>query len=201
MNPTYSKVLYSDNQFLSIITRIYKRPHGLANNLASIDALTDKDCEQIFIRDNIGVGMLAANESFSHPQTKAFVSGKYVYLLDDDDFITNPGMITELKKIAQEHDPDIIFFRMIIKNDMNGNLYPTTEICWGIKPVIARIGGSCFVVKRDLWMKHIDKFAQPRCGDFYFIDAAFNDTKNVYWHDVVMAETGMVSRGKPEKTW
>lgn len=201
MKPTYSKVSYSDLPFLSIVTRVYQRPKGFANNQLSVDALTDKDCEQIFITDTIGHGMLAANESFSHPQTKALIEGEYVYLLDDDDFITNPDMIAELKKIAQKHNPDIIFFRMIIKNDMNGNLYPTTELCWGNKPIIARIGGSCFVVKRDLWMKHIDKFAQPRCGDFAFINAVFNDGAICHWHDVVMAETGMVSRGKPEKAW
>lgn len=195
----YSKDKYCGNPFLSIITRVYKRPVGLSQNLASIHRLKDKDIEQIFIHDNVGVGMFEANKSFGNNEVRSLIDGEYVYLLDDDDFIVNPGMIGELKKIAKEHTPDVIFFRMIIKlGQIPGDLYPTNDLCWGVKPVIARIGGSCFVVKKEIYLKHIHEFAKPRCGDFYFINAVFESGAKCYWHDKVQAETGKVSRGKPE---
>jgi hypothetical protein len=184
------------NQFLTIITRCFKRPNGLSKNQSSIAELSDQDFEQIFITDSEGVGLAEANKSFGF--VNDLIEGKYVFLLDDDDFITNPEMISELKKISDEYDPDVIFFRMTIKNNQNGNYYPTTELCWGNKPIIARIGGSCFVVKSEVYKKFIHHFAKPRCGDFYFIEAVFNSGAKVYWHDVKMCETGKVSRGKPE---
>lgn len=183
-----------ENPFLSIITRKYKRPHGLSKNLESVKALSDQDYEQIFITDDVGKGLLEANRSFQDVSP----SGYMVFLLDDDDFIVNPDMIAELKAIVKDHNPDVIFFRMIIKNNMNNNWYPTDELCWGNRPVIARIGGSCFVVKNHIYKKFIHNFAHARCGDFYFINAVFESGAKCYWHDKLMCETGRVSRGKPE---
>lgn len=181
--------------FLTIITRTYKRPIGLSKNLESVNALLSKDFEQIFIEDNIGVGMLEANRSFQNVSP----NGEYVFLLDDDDFIVNKNMIDDLKNVAEKwSNPDVIFFRMIIKNNMNNNLYPTDELCWGNKPIIARIGGSCFVVKNEIYKKFIHNFAHVRCGDFYFIDAVFKSGASCCWLDVIMSETGKVSRGKTE---
>jgi hypothetical protein len=193
----YSKPIIRNNPFLSIITRRYKRPVGLARNRESVLDQTDMDLEQIYITDNAGMGLLSANKSFGNPEVKMLIEGNYVYLLDDDDYITNPDMVKELKLIVLQHNPDVIFFRMIIKNNMNGNYYPTA-ICWKDRPMIAHIGGSCFVVKREIYMKFIHEFAKPRCGDFYFIDAVFRSGAKCYWHDVLMAETGKVSRGQPE---
>lgn len=189
-------IFKSETPFLSIITRCYKRPVGFTKNLESILELTDKDAEQIYITDKIGIGLYEANKSFGF--VKNTIKGEYVFLLDDDDFITNPNMVSELKQIAKEHNPDVIFFRMTIKNGQNNNYYPTDELCWGNKPIIARIGGSCFVVKKEVYNKFIHHFAKTRCGDFYFINEVVNSGASVYWHDVKMCETGKVSRGKPE---
>lgn len=182
--------------FLSIITRCYSRPIGFSRNQESIEDLIDLDIEQIFVRDNVGIGLYEANKALGFP--RQIISGKYVFFLDDDDFITNSDMVGHLKRIAAEHNPDVIFFRMTIKNGQNNNYYPTDELCWGKKPIIARIGGSCFVVKRNIYLQFIHHFAKPRCGDFYFINEVFNSGAKVYWHDVKMCETGKVSRGKAE---
>lgn len=204
----FSKKKYTDEPFLSIITRFYKRPIGLSKNLASIESLIDKDIEQIFITDNVGTGMLEANRAFSHPTVKQMIEGEYVFLLDDDDFIINTNMVSDLKEAVQPlkggvymnsfSGPDVIFFRMIIKNGMNNNHYPT-ELCWSEqKPMIAHIGGSCFAVKKEVYLKLIHNFAHARCGDFFFIDAVMKSGASSCWIDVLMAETGKVSRGKAE---
>jgi len=189
-------LLRTANPFLSIITRKYKRPVGLSNNQESIKSLIGKDYEQIFINDPIGVGMLVANQGFQ--LATSFINGEYVFLLDDDDYITNPSMIDDLKQIHFEYNPDVIFFRMTIKNGMNNNYYPTSH-CWDAKiPMIAHIGGSCFVVKKHLYTKFIHNFAHPRCGDFYFIDSIIKSGASTFWHNVKMCETGKVSRGEKE---
>jgi len=195
MTQSVEKIMYSDKPFLTIITRCYKRPNGLSRNQKSIEALNSRDFEQIFITDHVGVGLLEANRSFSDPKVLEMIEGEYVFLLDDDDFIVNKYMIEELKSVG---DYDIIFFRMTIKNGMNNNHYPTDELCWGKKPVIARIGGSCFIVRADIYKQYAHEFAVQRCGDFYFIDKVWKNTNIHLWYDKLMCETGSVGRGKPE---
>lgn len=169
MKQTITKDTLVPNPFLTIITRCYKRPNGISKNKHSINALTDPDIEQIFITDNEGLGLLEANKSFAYPEVLDLIKGGYVFLLDDDDFIINPDMIRQLKSISFiEDSPDIIFFRMTIKNGQNNNHYPTDELCWGKEPIIARIGGSCMVVKTDWYKKYANHFGVARCGDFFF---------------------------------
>jgi len=194
---TYSKTSYSENPFLSIITRKYKRPIGFNKNQESIQSLIDKDIEQIFITDHKGLGLFAANTSFGNRQVREMITGKYVFLLDDDDFIVNPYMVSELIMVHAEFDPDVIFFRMNIIGGPNGDLYPTPNT-WEKEPVIAQIGGSCFVVKREIYLKHIHEFAKARCGDFAFIKSVFESGAKCFWHDSLMCQTGKISRGKPE---
>jgi hypothetical protein len=194
---TIEKKKYSDEPFLSIITRRYIRPEGFEKNQSSINCLVDKDIEQIFIIDSVGHGMLNANKSFSLPEVKSIVSGKYVFLLDDDDYITNPFMTIQLKSIAESTNADVIFFKMFIKNK-NMCLYPTPNQWKNNTMFAGSIGGSCFVVKNEIYQKHIENFGHVRMGDFNFINAVMKTNPNVYWLDKQMSETGRVSRGAKE---
>ncbi len=198
-----STITHKENPFLTIITRCYKRPLGINRHLESIGTLTDKDLEQIMIGDPIGIGMLEANKSFSYPEVLQKITGKYVFLLDDDDFIVNPNMIRDLKwvhekfTVALNGNWDIIFFRMNIIGGPNGDLYPTPET-WEKAPKIAHIGGSCMVVSTEIYKKFIHNFAHTRCGDFKFLDAIWKTNPKVYWLDKIMCQTGSIGRGKPE---
>lgn len=189
-----------ENPFLSVITRRHgkRRPQGFERNQQSMKELKGT-WEQIFITDHIGKGMHYANMSFM--LASPHVKGKYVYLLDDDDFINNPGMPEILKDISERHNPDVIVFRMTIKNGAFNNHYPSPQ-CWKEKrPIHAHIGGSCFVVKRELWKQNIHHFGKPRFGDYFFLDALWkvNPRIKTYWCDTLMAETGgKPSHGKTE---
>lgn len=182
-------------EFLTIITRCMtgRRPTLYKQHKEAIKKLKDyKDVQIIRIHDQIGHGMHFANQQFE--RVKDLVEGKYVFLLDDDDFITNPNMVRDLKECP---DSDIIYFRMTILNGAYNNTYPTFNV-WEKHPIMAQIGGSCFVVERELWKRNIHRFGVPRCGDFYFIDKTHRDAKKIFWLDKKMSETGRVSRGKPE---
>lgn len=183
---------YSKNPFLSIITRCCKRPNGLTKNQQSINSLTDKDFEQVFIEDEIGYGMLEANTSFQY--VKNIIKGEYVYLLDDDDFIVEPRMIEELKKYKSY---DVIFVKNKILTGDGDQLYPKKSI-WKGTPKRGTIGGSCFVVKKEIYKKYISHFAKPSFGDFDFITAVLSDKPKCAWLDLLVMETGKVSRGATE---
>lgn len=183
--------------FVSFITRKYKRPNGLRKNVASLMAQKgDVGFEQITIEDPVGYGLHAANASFS--LVRHMIRGKWVHLLDDDDFLVNPNFVKRIKEIDEKHSPDVIVFRMIIKTGSWDNYYPS-PVCWEQKkPILAHIGGSCFVIRDKLFRKFISHFNQPRCGDFYFINALYQSGAKFYWHDELMAETGKVGKGQPE---
>jgi hypothetical protein len=195
------KELGTGDPFLSFVTRrmVGKRPEGYAKNQQSMLDLAkhDADFEQVFIDDAVGYGMLKANQSFS--LVRNVVKGAYIHLLDDDDFIRNPQMVTELKRVAAENNyPDVIFFKYIIKTGSWDNTYPTPEV-WG-KPEMkfAHFGGGCCVVSAEVYRQYIHHFGHPRGGDFQFISAVLADKPTVAWLDVVMGETWKVSRGRTE---
>jgi hypothetical protein len=189
-----------DNPFLSVITRRHgdRRPEGFKRNQIAMNNLKGS-WEQILIKDKVGKGLYYANMSFM--LASPFITGEYVYMIDDDDFINNQKMIPILQDIAERHNPDVIVFRMTIKNGAFNNHYPSPQ-CWKEKrPIQAHIGGSCFVVKRELWKQHIHHFGKPRFGDYFFLEALWRIVPKIktYWCDVLMAETGgKPSHGKTE---
>lgn len=188
----------SDSPFLTIVTRKHgeRRPQGLSRNVRSINALKG-DWQQIFIKDKKGLGMHYANMSFvlSVPEIK----GEWVYLLDDDDNLVNPEMVNELKAVAESENPEVIVFRMTIKNGAFGNHYPSPQ-CWKEKmPIMAHIGGSCFALRKDVFIKYIPYFGRPRCGDYYMLEEIWKSSPKVSWIDKLMSETGgNPSHGKTE---
>ena len=74
--------------FLSIVTRCFKRPSLLERNKESVYNQLDQDWEHIFIVDDIGMGMEAANKALA--LNKHLISGEYVFILDDDDILVLP---------------------------------------------------------------------------------------------------------------
>ena len=188
---------YCEKPFLSIVTRCMenKRPMGLYKNNKSIEDQVAKNFEQIFIIDPKGYGMLEANKSFAY--VSDMIRGEYVHLLDDDDSYTNPDFVALMECAARKGDYDIIFFKMYIYTGDGDNIYPKPD-CWGDIPKIARIGGSCFIVKTELYKKYISEFGVRRCGDFQFLKALWTEPDlKVLWHDEIMCES-KPSHGKAE---
>lgn len=183
-----------DAPFLSIVTRTMPgRPKGIEFNQGGIAIQVKRNFEQVFIEDHKGMGMLEANRSFQY--VSDMIRGEYVHLLDDDDYYTNPVFTQRMEELATTK-PDIILFKMKIFTGDGDNIYPKPD-CWGDIPKIARIGGSCFIVRRDVYQKHIHQFGIRRCGDFNFLKSVWTDSPRVIWHDEMMCEA-KPSYGKPE---
>jgi hypothetical protein len=186
-----------DKPFLSIVTRCMegKRPKGITLNQESVNAQLEKNYEQIFINDPKGYGMLEANKSFAY--VSDMIKGQYIHLLDDDDIYIKESFTLRMKEIADRENPDIILFKMYIHTGDGDNIYPKSD-CWGDIPKIARIGGSCFIVKKELYQRYIHEFGVRRCGDFQFLRALWTEPNlKAYWHDEIMCES-KPSHGKPE---
>lgn len=190
----YEEVSFKPNPFLSIVTRRMngKRVDLFKNHEQSIQKLESLDYQQVFIIDNVGHGMLDANSSFQY--VKDMIKGEFVFLLDDDDFITDKDFIGVLKNNSY---CDVIFFKNKILTGDGDELYPKKESWETRQPKRGQIGGSCFVVRKWVYDKYIHNFAHPSFGDWNFITEVLKDESvKCKWVDRLMFETGKVSRGR-----
>lgn len=178
------------SKFLSVVTRCYKRPKMLARNKASLEAQTCQDYEHVFLVDEVGVGIAEANRRL----TEAQVSGEYVYVLDDDDEISDPNFINDLQAIARQHAPDVIMVR-----SENGELGILPAV-WNKRLIKDHVDMLNFVVKADVFRQHAHAFANGSIGgDFTFINDVFeHGIYRVHWHDKVVARIQKRSHGEPE---
>jgi glycosyltransferase involved in cell wall biosynthesis len=160
----------------------------LAKNIASLEAQTDPDYEQLFIVDDEGQGIGWANRSLIMVEPV----GDYVMVLDDDDMLENPQAI-ELMKEATIDRPAMLIFKA--KHDGLGIL-PSPAI-WGKRPLKGHIGSCDFISRRDVWEKHINRFGVDEGGDYAYLHAVWMDRPEVVWLDEVLASVQRISHGAP----
>jgi glycosyltransferase involved in cell wall biosynthesis len=175
--------------FLSIVTRCCRRPVALARNQASLTAQSDPDWEQILIVDDASAGVLMANRSLA--EHKRRVSGQYVMILDDDDYLIDSGLVERLRKIVVEHDPDIIMIRM----DGPYGILPNQG--WEKEPMLNDIGSPNYVVRSEIWKAHIEAFDGVP-GDYPFAAELFRHNYTVHWCDVVAVKVPQRGWGRAE---
>lgn len=178
--------------FLEIITRHYvRRPNLIKDNFASLDRQTCDDWVQTLLVDEVGRGVEWAN--YQMGQYGPCLIGDYVWVLDDDDVCLSETFVADMKRIAQEHNPDVIISRI----DAKGVIPPDKH--WKQAPVVTQIGMACFVVRREVWQAHAHKFWPKLAADFNFINDVWLAGKyKWHWHDQVVMKIQQVGRGRPE---
>jgi glycosyltransferase involved in cell wall biosynthesis len=177
--------------YFTIITRCYKRPKMLERLKASLATQTCQQFGHVLIVDDVGVGIQEANRRLAG----APILGEYVYVLDDDNELTDPSFLADLLDIIQQHAPDVI----MVKSE-NGPLgiLPAVGV-WRRGPIEGQIDMLNFVVSACVFRKHAAAFGKrQRCGDFDFIDEVFGNGYRVHWHDRVVARIQRRSNGEPE---
>ncbi len=175
--------------FLSVVTRCYKRPVMLANNVASLRGQTDQDYEQLLIVDEVGRGVGWANQALATAEP----AGDYVMALDDDDKLADYRAI-ELLKVATEGEPELVIFKA---DHARLGILPRAVV-WGKRPIRGSIGGCDFISRRDVWEKHIAAFGTMACGDYRYLRSVWQDDPKVFWLDKLLASVQRISRGQPE---
>lgn len=183
----------SPTPFLEVLTRAYRRPTMLAVNQASIAAQTSPDWVQTLMIDEIGIGIGAAAEAMA--AHAPCLTGRFIWVLDDDDMCIRPTLVEELQAIDDDEGPDVIMLKMdhgplgILPDDNH----------WQRPPVYGYIGVSAFVVRRELWQQHAPALRPGQYhSDHRFIASVFEARPKVYWFDVIASRVQRISNGVPE---
>jgi hypothetical protein len=171
--------------FLSIITRTYKRPRMLAKQMDSLDAQTDRDFEQIVIRDTVGFGVPMVNKMLRSVETP----GDYVWIFDDDNIITDADFIKTLKEVVANESPDVIVMDCLVRDTV-------LPITW--PPSHALVDVHCYVASQEMWNGCRYFWGARYDGDWDYGKALLESAKKVSRVRKVMVKTQKISKGAPE---
>lgn len=180
--------------FLTVITRTYKRPNLLANNQRAFAEQTDPDYEQIIIRDEVGVGVAAANVRLRG--TAGCVRGEYVLVIDDDDIVVDPGLIADLKRLAVTR-PGVIMVRW--DHGPRGVLPAEEWFEHGGVPPKAGVGGGAPIVRADVYRALCHTWGNAYDGDHDFVSSVLTCGQPVVWHNKVVCAVQQIGLGRPEE--
>ena len=189
----------SDTPFLTVVTRCYKRPIFLQNNVQSLKAQTDPDYEQVFIIDKVGLGLAWADKALN--KFKDRNHGSYVMVLDDDDRVSDINFIKTLKQIINGNTQlDVVIWQGLFgwsSLNKKGYLMPTNGTNWGKKVEQGKIGSFNYAVRNEIYQKHIHKCKEGLHGDFNYINSVLNQKGiSVLWLEQIFVETQMRGKGK-----
>lgn len=178
---------------IAFITRVHpQRSEMLKVCIDSVRRQIDNDYIHVIYRDDKtkdGYGIFLANQSLARI---SFIEARYMMLLDDDNMLINPNFVSMFKKLVNDHNPEIVFYKVVIGN----SIFPPPEY-WEHPPIRKRIDGHCFAVRMDVWKKYIHEFGIEVCGDYRFISACYKNTTNHYWLDREISMTQRrAGRGK-----
>lgn len=173
---------------ITFYTPTYKRPHGLAECLASVWHQTAvARIEQIVIPDHLGIGI---GGMYQRVQDYApAVHGDYVHLLCDDDTLADATVVEDFGAFVAAHDqPEVV----VCRATKGGATWPTCE-----RPELGQIDLSCIITRRDVWLAHTGCYADCYEGDFWHARALWDSgARFVSWPRLFVV--GGVSRGAPE---
>lgn len=181
--------------FLSIVTRHMpeNRKLWISRLIASMNEFTDQDYEHIIIQDNECRGIEWANQLFARHRDR--INGRYVLMVDDDDYFTSSTVIEEIKAVTDHNaNVDVIFVRNKICEQTFPLVWKDTK---AIEP--CTINTSNFVVRRDVWYRHIPAFGAERMGDYHFIhDIVTSEVYNYHWLDKHLVHVPTPNHGQCE---
>ena len=133
--------------FLEILTRTFnQRPIMLGINQASLEEQTDDDWIQTLLVDEERRGIGWSHENMARYAPK--LVGDYIWCLDDDDMCICETLVSDLKAIVAEHDPDVVMVRM---NHGNGRIIPGYN--WGSRPIYGQVDVTSSIVRRRLCVR------------------------------------------------
>lgn len=176
--------------FLTFVTRTFNRPGPLKRNRDSLLQQSDKDYDHVIIVDNFGRGRHWANKQFYAHRHR--ITGDYVFLLDDDDYLVYTDFCKAIRQIVRTHAPDVI----MVKMQTQAHIFPTPDV-WQKHIIMGSIGTSCFCVSNQIFQRHIEAFGRTSCGDYHFIKEVFNYNYKIYWFDKIVARIDAAHRSTP----
>lgn len=167
--------------FLSIVTRhLPARKRYFERCALSIVRQSDQDYEHVVL-DCLPSSYQDCNTVF-YPNRHR-VTGKYVFILDDDDYLINLDFVKGLKEQAV-NDPDVIWVKWRTIGTFDNVPLPFPEqweqLSRGLPPIMGTMGSSNFVVRNQLYQDYIKHSEENwMCGDYTFIAAIYAAIPNL----------------------
>lgn len=183
--------MHRDKLFLTIYTPTYRRPRLLATCVESVCTQNCQDLEHIIYHDGIGEGISGMFARLV--QSADEFAGQYVYILQDDDRLSDPRVVADLKHYAEANDhPPVI----ICKNRKAPYVLP---LRWEMEPISGHIDLGSYVVRRDIFIQYRIGLLSGRYeADFDFIRAVWDAGVPFSWYDRLIAESDQFGKGAPE---
>lgn len=170
----------------SILTRTTPgREKWLDDNLKSVKAQTFKNYTHFIINDKERKGVEFADTELV--EIKDRITGKYIYILDDDEILPGNTVLEKLNIFISSHgNPDAV----IVRSNISNQIRPKTE-CWVGKCAIkGRIATSNIVSSLAVYRDNIGEFIKtPKgskwsCGDYLYIKKILESGYRVEWYDL-----------------
>ncbi|NIP96555.1 MAG: glycosyltransferase family 2 protein [Akkermansiaceae bacterium] len=178
--------------YLEVITRTFGgRPELLARCTASLEALEDRDWVQRIVVDDERRGVAWAVGNLATIEA----AGSWVWVLDDDDLCTFPGLIGAIRELEEAEAPDVIAVR--VDHGEFGILPPDKR--WRRAPARSWVSTPNVIVRRDVWERCRHGWTARYSGDFDFVSTLWWSGARWAWLDVVAAGQPVAMHGAAEE--
>lgn len=152
----------------------------------SLDMQTCQDYEQIIIRDDVGIGVNKANILLRDRSGE----GDYIWIFDDDEYITNEYFVSILKAYAIKNEPEVMVIESLRGNE--GVVGSNPEMKLG------NIGFINVVCRKDIWERYKSNIGDCYAGDWPFIKSMIEGCVVFHKIEGLMLKAQRVSRGIAE---
>lgn len=182
--------------FLTIFTRhLPSREEEFARCVKSIRNQPCHDYQHLVVEDVTPYDVHEADKLFHIHRDE--VVGRYVHMLDDDDYLIDNDFIGTVRQIAEDDDPDVVIVKMHRAMPQFDDVLPPSHL-WGKRPEPGKIGAPCFVVRASVWKKRCKLFGWPTKGhgDHCLIAALWDEGYRFHWLDRIVVRVDRIGHEK-----
>lgn len=187
-----------DQPFLTIFTRHLPERVDLLNRcIQSVRQQSCEDYQHMVVEDTSKhYDVHAADSMFS--RFKDGIKGRYVYMLDDDDYLIDEDFIGVIRSAAQQECPDVIMVRMERAVKPFNDVLPPRNL-WEKRPQPGKVGAPCFIIKANVWKEYCYLFGKPTKGhgDHCLIATLWDEGYKFHWLNRVVVRIDRI--GHQEK--
>lgn len=179
--------------FLTIYTPTYMRPMMLARCIESVKAQKCQDFEHIVYHDTIGEGIPGMFRRLM--QTCDTFQGRYVYVLQDDDWLEDERVIRDVRNFAwvRDHPP------VIICKSRKDDAYLPLPKLWKKRPECGGIDLGNYIIRHDMFVKHRKALGTGWYGtDYDLIREIWDAGVRFTWYDRLICESNQFGQGRAE---
>jgi hypothetical protein len=188
--------LPTEPPFVTFYTPTFRRPRALAACIASVGRQTAAaHCEHLVLPDHAGYGVVGGLYGRMKWYAEA-CRGRYVHVLADDDELAGETVLEQAMRFAERMQfPPVILVRAV-KAGLELPFNPPRAPSQPYVPERGEIDVSCFLQRRDVWLRHIGDYG-PRYDGDYDHAVVLARQYPVHFLDLVFLD-GAASNGRPE---